>query len=456
MLASINFALNTYTFLIVLATIIILSHMFNIVSRRTKIPAVLLLIGGGIGLQYALNYAGLNNSFNFFSVLEVLGVVGLIMIVLEAALDLTLERKKSGLILRSLGVAALGLFGSAFACAYIIIFFNPKLSLTLALYHATPLAILSSAIVIPSVSFLGEKKKEFHIYESTFSDILGIMLFYFLEGLLHPEVSQSSAAQGFILSFIATVVISLVAGYALIFIFQKITTHAKLFLLISILILLYSIGKLFHLSSLIIILIFGLMMSNERIFFKGFLTKLIDTSQLERVKDGFHIVTVESAFVVRTFFFVVFGLTIDIMSVVNLNVAITSIMIIISIYVIRWILLRIFSGKDLYPQVYIAPRGLITVLLFFAIPDAYKIVGFDDGIILSVIIATSVIMAISLMTHTESREGIDFSLEASASNEYKEIDLESFNEDIEYEQQSKDKQPPNEEEDIIEGGELTP
>ncbi len=445
-LLSINFTLNTYTFLIVLGTIIICSHLFNIISKATKIPAVLLLIGGGVGLQYALEILGLSGKFSFSQVLEILGVVGLIMIVLEAALDLKLERNKSGLILRSLAVATLGLFGSAFACAYIFMFFHPELSLTSALYHATPLAILSSAIVIPSVSFLGESKKEFHIYESTFSDIIGIMLFYFLEGLLHPEATQGSAASGFLISLIATIVISLVAGYSLIFIFQKITTHAKLFLLISILILLYSLGKLFHLSSLIIILIFGLMMSNERLFFKGFLTKLIDTSQLERVKDGFHIVTVESAFVVRTFFFVVFGLTIDIMSVVNLNVAITSICIIISIYLIRWILLRIFSGRDIFPQVYIAPRGLITVLLFFAIPDSLKIVGFDDGIILSVIIASSVIMALALMTYTENDDELDFSLEASASNEYKEIDLDDLH----------DEKPSSDTKDVIEGGELTP
>ncbi len=445
MIASINFTLNTYTFLIVLALIIICSHMFNIVSKKTKIPAVLLLIGGGLGLQYGLKSLGLDGRFNFMPVLEILGVVGLIMIVLEAALDLKLEKKKSSLIWRSLAVATLGLFGSAFACAYIFMLFHPNFTLTTALYHATPLAILSSAIVIPSVSFLSETKKEFHIYESTFSDIIGIMLFYFLEGLLQPEATSASATQGFFVSLIATIFISVIAGYLLIFIFQKITTHAKLFLLISILILLYSIGKLFHLSSLIIILIFGLMMSNENLFFKGFLNKLIDTSQLERVKDGFHIVTVESAFVVRTFFFVVFGLTIDIMSVVNLNVAITSMIIIISIYVLRWILLRIFSGKNLFPQVYIAPRGLITVLLFFAIPDVLKIEGFDDGIILSVIIATSVIMALALMTHSENADDLDFSLEASAANEYKEIDLDDLHEDV----QDHDDNP-------IEGGEITP
>ena len=50
----------------------------------------------------------------------------------------------------------------------------------ISLVYAVPLSIVSSAIVIPSVGSLMPEKKEFMIYEGTFSDILGIMFFYFL------------------------------------------------------------------------------------------------------------------------------------------------------------------------------------------------------------------------------------------------------------------------------------
>ena len=52
-----------------------------------------------------------------------------------------------------------------------------------ALMLTIPLSILSSAIILPSIEDLNEKKKEFMIYESTFSDIIGIVAFYAVLGL---------------------------------------------------------------------------------------------------------------------------------------------------------------------------------------------------------------------------------------------------------------------------------
>ena len=46
-----------------------------------------------------------------------------------------------------------------------------------AVIYATPLSIISSAVAIPSSAGLREQEKEFVVYESTFSDILGIMVF---------------------------------------------------------------------------------------------------------------------------------------------------------------------------------------------------------------------------------------------------------------------------------------
>jgi hypothetical protein len=89
---------------------------------------------------------------------------------------------------------------------------------------------------------------------------------------------------------------------------------------------------------------------------------------------------------------VIFGLTIVVSSLFNLNVAIISLLIIGSIYLIRFILLRAFIGRDILPQLFVAPRGLITVLLFYAIPAEAQISTFEPGILLFVIIGTSLIM----------------------------------------------------------------
>lgn len=381
--------LSSYNLIIEASVIIILSFWFNGISKKTNIPSVLMLIVLGIILQYVLKYF-VPEALDFSGGLELLGIVGLIMIVLEAALELELKREKLVPILKSMAIALLGLLASAYVAALILFQFIPEMTMQSAWLYATPLSILSSAIIIPSVSGLTEAKKEFHVYESTFSDIMGIMMFYYLIGGLNP--AEDSGAAGFAGNLVLTIVIGLVASYAIILIFQQIKSQAKLFLLIAVLLLLYAIGKKFHLSSLIIILIFGLVIANIKLFFPGKMAVFLENEKINQIYHELHIITLETAFVVRTFFFVVFGLSIVITSLFSFNVALISLLIVASIYGIRFLILRVFLGKDILPQLFVAPRGLITVLLFYAIPTEAQVANFESGILLFVIIATSLVM----------------------------------------------------------------
>jgi cell volume regulation protein A len=386
--------ISSYNLIIEFSVIIILSFLFNGLSKKTNVPAVLMLIALGLGLQYVLKYFT-SEAVDFFPILEVLGIVGLIMIVLEAALELELKREKLFPILKSMAIALIGLMASTWAAASILYYYIPEMTMQSAWLYATPLSILSSAIIIPSVSGLKKKKKEFHIYESTFSDILGIMLFYFLTGKLNP--AEDSGLVGFGGNFLLTVAISLIASYAIILIFQNIKSQVKLFLLIAVLLLLYALGKKMHLSSLIIILIFGLVIANMKLFFQGRISKWLNYEKAHQIYHELHTITAETAFVVRTLFFVIFGLTIAITSVFDWQVALISSLLIGSIYGIRFVLLLIFEGKDIIPQVFIAPRGLITVLLFYGIPAEAQIDSFEPGILLFVIIGTSLIMTFAMI-----------------------------------------------------------
>ncbi|MHA7128126.1 cation:proton antiporter domain-containing protein [Algoriphagus namhaensis] len=386
--------ISSYNLIIEASVILILSFLFNGISKRTNIPSVLMLIGLGIALQYLLR-SFTTEEIDFFPILEVLGIVGLIMIVLEAALELELKKEKLIPILKSFTVALIGLLASTWAAVWILMSFIPEMSSESAWLYATPLSILSSAIIIPSVSGLNKKKREFHIYEGTFSDILGIMMFYFLAGKLNP--AESTGFVGFGANVLLTIVISLVASYAIILIFQNIKTPVKLFLLIALLLLLYAVGKKMHLSSLIIILIFGLVIANMKVFFQGKLSKWLHYEKAHQIYHELHTITAETAFVVRTFFFVIFGLTIVVSSLMDWQVALISSLLILSIYLIRLVLLMVFVGKDMLPQLFIAPRGLITVLLFYAIPVEAQVENFEPGILLFVIIGTSLIMTFAMI-----------------------------------------------------------
>ena len=232
-----------YYIIIAASVIIILSYFFNWVSRKSSFPSVLLLILLGIVLHQSIGLFGYEHSnvlalFEEIRLLEVLGTLGLIMIVLEAALDLKLERGKIGLIFKAFMSAITVLIATAFISGYLIMAFIPQLSFVEALIFSTPLSILSSAIVIPSVENLEDEQREFHVYDSTFSDILGIMMFYFLLQLV--ETSNNAIAVGdFTVSLFLTVALSVGLSYVLLYLFQKLEAKVKLFLMIAVLILLF-------------------------------------------------------------------------------------------------------------------------------------------------------------------------------------------------------------------------
>ena len=385
--------------------IVIISYLFNLVAKRYSIPSVLLLIVLGVILKGLVSATGMQAP-DLTPILEVLGTIGLIMIVLEASLDLELEREKRQLISRAFFTALVTLLLSAVLIGLVMMVYL-KVNMTTGLLYAVPLSIMSSAIIIPSVASLSSEKREFMVYESTFSDILGIMLFYFLISSLKAE-SVGEMGLDILLSLALTVLVSLAAGYLLIFLFQKIRTELKLFLLIAVLILLYAISKMFHLSSLLIILVFGLMLSNRNIFFPGKMRIFLDDKQMTGIFNNFKMITLESSFVVRTFFFVIFGFVIVLASLAHLEVWLISILVLAILYGLRYAWFRLVIRKEIFPDIWMAPRGLITILLFYSIPETLAAESFDEGILLLVILASSIAMAVAMIKHrNRSREAVE-------------------------------------------------
>ena len=389
-------ALTTYHLIIIFSITIIISYFFNLYAKKSGIPAVLLLIGLGIGINYALRFSGFPKP-DLLPVLEVLGVVGLILIVLEAALDLQLLKEKIGLIVKSFLVALIGLAGTAYLAALALNLLM-EVEVLNALLYTIPLSILSSAIILPSIDDLDEDKREFMIYESTFSDIVGIIGFYSV--LTMVGSSSGESVYGEVFSNLAlTVIFSVIISYILIYIFQNIKGHVKLFLLIAILLLLYAVGKMLHMSSLLIILIFGMILNNYKVFFKGGLMKLLNVEKVEEVLGDMKVITAETAFVVRTFFFIIFGWSVYLGSLLSFKVIGIGLVILTIIYIVRAITLFIFNGKDVNPQLFLAPRGLITILLFFAIPKELSIGAEFQGVLLFVILVSCLVMTWSLISY---------------------------------------------------------
>lgn len=404
--------MQTYFFLIGIGVIVILSYLFNIISQKYSVPAVLLLIVLGLGLQFGIDFYQVDLPFDLDEILKIFGKIGLIMIVLEAALDLKIKKDKLKLIGQGLLSGLVALILTSISIAMVIHFFYQPDSIVQSLIYAIPLSIMSSAIVIPSVGALAKDKKEFMIYESTFSDIFGIMFFTYLISNVDSE-SWTDVLTNVGLNISLTLVLSVLSGIILVYIFQNLGKGAKLILLISILIMLYGLGGVIHISSLLIILFFGLMLTNYSSVFRGkWFSKVIKSKQImDELIEDFHLITLEAAFFVRTLFFVMFGMSIVLSTLLEWNVWIISFFIILFTFAIRFLVLRIFYQKDMKPELYITPKGLITVLLFFQIPrgedSVFEIVDFDSGILLMTILATSLIMTYGLIRQSKKKKIAD-------------------------------------------------
>ena len=391
--------LNTEQILIGLCSLVVLSYLFSIVSRYIRVPSVLLLLFAGVGFRQIAE----RNDWDVViptQIVEILGVVGLIMIVLEAGLDLKLERNKFKLI-RDSFLSAFFIFFITAAIVTLILYFTLQEPLKNCIVYAIPLSIMSSSIVLPSIHALSDQKKEFLVYEASFSDILGIIVFNFFTGIDFESVGSIGM---FSVNLILSVLFSLVLSLVLLLILARTRLSVKFFLIFSLLVLIYAGGKLLHLPSLIIILIFGLMINNWEKIKVNFLQKHFPTSHVDAIRDLLHNITAESSFLIRTFFFIIFGFSISLGFLRETEVLLIGTAILLALFVVRTLYLRFFLHTNVFPESFFIPRGLITIVLFYKIPEAMRLDNFDEGILFFIVLTTSIVMALGMMFYKKRPE----------------------------------------------------
>jgi Kef-type K+ transport system membrane component KefB len=420
--------MNTLSILIVLPLLVVFSYLFDAIARKTKFPSVILLMFTGIIIRAITNLYGFTDFGFLDKVIPVLGTVGLILIVLEGALELDIKKEKLPVILKGFFAAALILILNIIAVSWA---FENILNLEhkTAIIFAIPLAIISSAVAIPSAAGLLNREKEFVVYESTFSDILGIMIFNYairqFESNQTLISAESIVALG--LQIIGVIVVSLIITYLLFQLLQKIEHHVKFFLILALLVLVYAFGKFFHLPALVTIFIFGLFLSNVKALLPGFMQRYLDLNQTEKGLHEFHILTAESTFLVKTFFFLFFGFSISLVEFSSVTPFIYGVLIFGIMLLIRYVyfIATTFKIKP-SPLVYMSPRGLISILLFLQIKEvtfintAASII--DEQVLLVVILASMLMMTLGTMKKSKQDSELD-SAENSEETETNTLDV---------------------------------
>lgn len=399
--------MSTVSILFALPLLVIFSYLFDAFARKTKFPAVILLLLTGVLIRVITSANGYED-FEFLNdLIPVLGTIGLILIVLEGALELEINRQKLPTILKGFLSAIVILLLNIVIISWLFNYFL-GMELHTATIFATPLSIISSAVAIPSAANLLNQDKEFVVYESTFSDILGIVIFNY--AIRQAESGQPMIAiesiVGLGLQILGIVVISTLITYVLFRLLQNIEHHVKFFLILSLLILVYAIGKFFHLPALLTIFIFGVFLSNIKELLPKFLLRYFQLNHSEKGLHEFHILTAESTFIVRTFFFLFFGFSIIISDFDSFMPLVYGVLVFAIMFLIRYLYFVLTSFK-IKPSVllYMSPRGLISILLFLQIKDLEIIQleksVIDERMLLIVILTSMLVMTLGTLSNKQ-------------------------------------------------------
>ncbi len=383
----------TTTIIITFCVLLLIAYVFDLTSSRTKVPSVILLLILGWTVKQLTVLLDVQLP-DFSPVLPVLGTVGLILIVLEGSLELELNKSKFGLIRKSFMGALLPMIALAFLLAFSFRYVGP-FTLKESLLNAIPFCVISSAIAIPSVRNLSSQNKDFVIYESSLSDILGVIIFNFLA---LNEIINATSFGNFVLQLFIIAVVSFIATIGLSFLLSKIEHHIKFIPIILLIVLIYAVSKIYHLPGLIFILLFGLSIGNLDELKKFKWIEKIKPDVLNREVIKFKELTIEGAFLVRALFFLLFGFLIETSEALNADTLVWALGIVFFIFFFRTIQLKL-SKLPLLPLLFVAPRGLITILLFLSIEPNDAIFLVNKSLIIQVIILTALLMMVGLMVN---------------------------------------------------------
>ena len=390
----------TSAIIISICVLLLIAYIFDVSSPKTRIPSVILLLLVGWAVRQGANFLGLHIP-DLSPILPVIGTVGLILVVLEGSLEVELNRSKLGLIVRSTVVALLPIILLSMLLALAFEHFD-GISFRTGLLNAIPLCVISSTIAISSSQNLPTKDSEFVTYESSLSDIFGVIFFNFV---VRNEVIDLSSFTEFGAQIVIILVVTVAATLGLSFLLSKIKHHVKFLPIILLIILIYTIAKMYHLPALIFIFVLGLFIGNldkfERFRFMKRLRPEILVKEVSRLQE----LTKEITFSIRSLFFLLFGYLIETSELLNTNTLVWAIAISGGIFLVRFIFLKL-SGQNVFPLLFIAPRGLITILLFISIPVGQTTNLVNNSLIIQVIIITALIMMIGLMTTGNGKERI--------------------------------------------------
>jgi cell volume regulation protein A len=407
-----------------LGGLLVLAFGANRLFRWTRIPDVVVLMATGVLIGPLLGWA---RPDQFKDVTHAFGTLALILILFEGGLDLNIRETVShfpgGLLF---GVLAYGLttfFAGLVASASLGINHRDGL------LAGAAIGCTSSTIVLPVLQqWKAEKSvKIILLLESTLGDILGVLTVGFL---IHSHQAGGSVVGDFLTGFFSQVAISLVASLLIGFGWSRLLPYLSeqqfwQVLTFSMVLLLYAGTERLGGSGLLAVLGFGLALSNlsgrRSLIPPAYRFSQVNSEHHEQILN-FH---AELSFLVRTFFFVLIGVVVELSGlrpIWPVLLGVTGV-----IFLARWISIQLsrwswrgLGESDREKILWMLPRGLITIVLAIEIVEVRgQSMAFLPPMSFAVILLTNLILVFgsirtSTMAVTELPELLDSARESAA------------------------------------------
>ncbi len=377
--------------------LIFLAHFFTAIFSRTKIPDVLMLIIIGICVGPIL---GLVSPADFGTMGAILATVTLIIILFESgtALELITLRSAVG---GAMALATTNFFLSMGAVAGLTLWLT-DLELIPALILGAIVGSISEAIVIPLVKQLRMRKDSQTMLEieSSVNDVLSIVIVIALiEAYGLGEVQVAAITGKLIASFLVAFVIGVIGAFIWAKFLNRI--HAiknTMFTTAAFVFVIFGLVEILGFNGAIAALAFGITIGNVEsirfyVFRKPQANEPVGLSQTERAFFS------EVAFLLKTFFFVYLGISLELISgwLIQLAIILTILVFVLRIPAVKVTVSKSIPLKDISLMAIMVPKGLAAAVLA-SIPFQQGVAGGEliksvtYGVILMSIVMTSLLL----------------------------------------------------------------
>ncbi len=340
----------------ILGWIIFIGYFGELISKKYNIPSALFLLLLGLILKFT-NYI---DPTPLIGIQPLFGSLALILIMFDGSLSMNIYNvifKSGKSFMMSIIITILSIISSIVLLHYVFGF-----DIIIGAIVGALAGGIGSTTTISIISGLSVPRKiiDFLTLESSITDVFSIILTLILTtALVSGVIDIQKIGAGVLSTFSIGAFLGLIIGLIFITVLHKIKSEYGYMVTFGVILFLYALSGIFGGSGAISILVFGILLGNEKEVKRIFRLKGDGTrTQIKKFQA-------EISFFVRTFFFVYLGFVVALGGIQNFLIALSLIVAFsavryISVY---WVTRKseFFEYKNLLTAV--NPRGLATAVL---------------------------------------------------------------------------------------------